>query len=101
MPDWMRACRADDVAEGRGVSADLGGVRVAIFRDGGAFRALQGRCPHANGALGSGWIEEGAVVCPLHRWRFRLSDGRCEEIAGASVHAFPCEVRGGDVWVEV
>jgi nitrite reductase (NADH) small subunit len=41
------------------------------------------------------------VVCPLHRWQFRLADGRCTTIRGEWVHKFPCEVRGDEVWVEV
>lgn len=101
MPTWFRACRVDEIAEARGISLEIDGLRVAVFNDGGAIRALQGLCPHANGPLGKGWIEEGAVVCPLHRWRFRLEDGLCESVAGASVHAFPVEVRDGEVWVEV
>ena len=52
----------------------------AFFNDRGLFTVLLGRCPHANGPLGRGWIEEGEAVCPLHRWRFKLSTGRCTTI---------------------
>ena len=76
-------------------------MRVAVFRHGGEVVVLSGRCPHANGPLGLGWIEEGEVVCPLHRWRFRLADGRCTTVRGNSVHRFRCEVRGEEVWVQV
>ena len=54
----------------------------------------------AGGALGLGWVEEGEAVCPLHRWRFKLTTGRCTTVRGESVHAFRCEVRGDEVWVE-
>ena len=90
-----------DSRRARGVSRDAAGVRVAVFRDGENVVALSGRCPHANGPLGLGWIEEGEVVCPLHRWRFRLADGRCTTMRGNPVHRFRCEVRGDEVWVEV
>ena len=101
MPRWVAVCRLDEIKEGRGVSRDAAGLRVAVFRTGGGVVALQGRCPHANGPLGLGWIEEGEVVCPLHQWRFRLVDGRCTTVRGNSVHRFRCEVRGEEVWVEV
>jgi nitrite reductase/ring-hydroxylating ferredoxin subunit len=101
MAEWVAVCRVDEIKEGRGVSRDAAGVRVAIFRHGGEVVALYGRCPHANGPLGLGWIEEGEVVCPLHHWRFRLSDGRCTTVRGNSVHRFRCEVRGDEVWVQV
>ena len=29
-----------------------------------------GRCPHANGSLGLGWIEDGEAVCPLGETRW-------------------------------
>ncbi|MGP0063451.1 MAG: Rieske (2Fe-2S) protein [Isosphaeraceae bacterium] len=101
MAEWVAVCRLDEIREGRGVSRDAAGVRVGVFRDGENIVALSGRCPHANGPLGLGWIEEGEVVCPLHRWRFRLSDGRCTTMRGYPVHRFRCEVRGDEVWVEV
>lgn len=100
MPRFVAVCRVDEVAEGRGRPVEVDGLRIAVFRHEGRFHALNGRCPHANGSLGLGWIEEGEAVCPLHRWRFRLADGRCTTVRGESVHAFRCEVRDGEVWVE-
>lgn len=101
MAKLVMACDAGDVAEGRGLAVDLDGLRVAIFQDGGEFHALYGRCPHASGPLGHGWVEDGEAVCPLHRWRFKLSSGRCTTDTAFSVHRFRCEVRDGKVWVEV
>jgi len=77
------------------------GMPIAVFEDGEDFHALFGRCPHTNGAMGLGWIEEGEAVCPLHHWRFKLSSGRCTSVRGESLHRFRSEVRDGEVWVEV
>lgn len=102
MAEFVRVCRADEVPEGRAVAREVDGLRVAVFNDGGRFVALQGRCPHANGPMGLGWVEDGEAVCPLHRWRFRLRDGRCTSMRGQSLHRFECEVReDGLVWVAV
>jgi nitrite reductase (NADH) small subunit len=101
MPEWVVLCRLDDLAEGRGRSLDAAGLRLACFRLGADVVALFGRCPHSGGSLGHGWLEDGEVVCPLHHWRFRLSDGRCSTVRGEGVHRFRCEVRGDQVWVEV
>jgi nitrite reductase/ring-hydroxylating ferredoxin subunit len=101
MGEFIAVCRADEVKEGRGRPVDIDGLLIAVFNDGGRFHALIGRCPHASGSLGLGWIEEGEVVCPLHRWRFRLESGRCSTVRGESLHRFRCEVRDGEVWVEV
>ena len=101
MPQFVPVCRTEDVAEGRGLPVEVDGLRVAVFRDSGRFHALLGRCPHANGSLGLGWVEEGEAVCPLHRWRFALSTGRCTTVRGYSLQRFACDVREGHVWVGV
>lgn len=101
MAQFVRVASVAEVKEGRGISVEIDGLRVAVFNDGGRFFALQGRCPHANGALGLGWVEEGEAVCPLHRWRFKLATGRCTTVRGESVHPFRCEVRGDEIWVDV
>ena len=101
MASFRAVCRVSDVVEGRGLPIEVENLRIAVFNDGGQIYALLGRCPHANGSLGLGWIEDGEVVCPLHHWRFRLDTGRCSTIRGESVHRFRCEVRGDEVFVEV
>jgi nitrite reductase/ring-hydroxylating ferredoxin subunit len=92
-------CRADEVPEGRAIGVEVEGDRLAIFRDGEAFHALSARCPHAAGPMDRGRVEEGEAVCPLHRWHFRLRDGRCTTIRGESIRVVPCEVKEG--WVHV
>jgi nitrite reductase (NADH) small subunit len=101
MAQWVALCRLDEIKDLAGRSLDAAGLRVAVFRTGTDVVALSGRCPHSGGSLGHGWIEDGEVVCPLHRWRFRLTDGRCTTIRGEWVRRFPCEVRGDEVWVEI
>jgi nitrite reductase (NADH) small subunit len=101
MAEFVAVCRVEEVAEGRGLPVEVGGLRIAVFNDRGRFSALLGRCPHANGPMGHGWIEDGEAVCPLHRWRFRLRDGRCTTVRGQALHRFACEVRDGQVWVAV
>ena len=100
MARFVEVCGADDVEEGRSRAVEVDGLRIAVFRDEGRYHALLGRCPHADGAMGHGWVEEGEAVCPLHRWRFKLSTGRCTTAPGQNLHKFRCEVREGRVWVE-
>ncbi len=101
MAEWVSVCPVDDLREGRGRSLDVAGLRLAVFKSPGGVVVLSGRCPHAGGSLGHGWIEDGEVVCPLHRWRFRLSDGRCTSVGGNNVHRFQAEIRDDQVWAEV
>ena len=101
MAAWVAVCRFEELTSGRGRSYEVLGLALAIVRAGEEIVALSGRCPHAGGSIGQGWVEEGEIVCPLHRWRFRLSDGRCSTVRGENVHRFPAEVREGMVWVRV
>jgi nitrite reductase (NADH) small subunit len=101
MAEWTSVCRLDELPEGRGRTFEVAGLRVAVLKTGESVFALIDRCPHAGGSLGQGWTDEGEVVCPLHRWRFKLSDGRCTTMRGHDVHRFQSEVREGVVWVNV
>ncbi len=99
MAEFVRVCAIEDVRDGRGFGVEVDGLRIAVFNDGGTFHALLGRCPHANGPMAHGWIEDGEAVCPLHGWRFKLKTGRCTTVRGNGLHRFDCEVREGEVWV--
>jgi len=98
--EFVAVCRVEEVPEGRALAVEVDGLRIAVFNDGGSFHALLGRCPHANGPLGRGWVEDGEAVCPLHYWRFKLTTGRCTTVRGNALHVFPCAVREGHVWVK-
>jgi nitrite reductase/ring-hydroxylating ferredoxin subunit len=101
MAAWVSVCRVDELLAGRGRTCEAAGLLIAVFPRGDSIVALLDRCPHEGGSLGSGWVEEDEVVCPLHRWRFKLQDGRCTTMRGSGVHRFPTEVREGRVWVLV
>jgi NAD(P)H-dependent nitrite reductase small subunit len=101
MAQWVSVCRFDEIGERRGRACEAAGLRIALFLFDETVVALADRCPHEGGSLGQGWIEESEVVCPLHRWRFKLKDGRCTTMRGHGVHRFPAEVREGQVWVLV
>ena len=69
----------DEIPLGEGRNFDLPGQRIAVFRgrDGRVF-ATQSECPHRGGPLADGLLGDGALVCPLHEWRFDLTTGATE-----------------------
>lgn len=101
MAEFVPVCRVGEIDDGRARAVEVRGARVALFRDGERVHALFGSCPHAGGAMGDGRVDEGEAVCPLHRWRFHLTSGRCTTVRGVALSTFPCEVRDGTVWVAV
>ena len=66
----------DALPRGQGRCFSIGQTKIALFRqrDGAVF-ATGAACPHRNGPLADGLVGGGVVVCPLHGYRFRLSDG--------------------------
>ena len=58
------------------------------------------KCPHAGGAMADGWLDAmGNIVCPLHRYRFDLSNGRNVSGEGYYLKNYPVEVREDGVFV--
>lgn len=94
----LYACLADDVPLGEGRAITLGGRRIAIFRAGGGWYAIDAACPHRGGPLADGIVCDRAVICPLHDRRFDLATGDALT-TGDSVAAHAVEVRGERVFV--
>ena len=69
--------RADEIKEGAAKLVRLNNQEIAVFKHEGKLCAIQNICPHEGGQLSAGWIEDGAAVCPLHGYKFKLTNGAC------------------------
>ena len=49
---------------------------IGLFKTEEGVFAIDAMCPHAGANLAKGNVCDGAVSCPVHLWRFRLSDGQ-------------------------
>ena len=66
----------EDVPPGEGRAFAVAGIQVAIFRlRDGSLHATQAACPHAGGPLADGQTDINVLVCPLHQYAYRWSDG--------------------------
>jgi len=73
---------------------------ICIAYTGDEWFALDDTCPHAGASFGKGgWCENGALVCPIHRHRFSLKNGRSN--MGDYINTYPCEVREDGLYVEL
>jgi nitrite reductase/ring-hydroxylating ferredoxin subunit len=75
------------------------GRDVALFLCHGKVVATQGQCPHAQGPISEGWVEEGVLTCPWHGWTFDLDTGACLEDDSVVIHRFQVRIDGDDVSV--
>ncbi len=107
MGEWVRLCGlseapgVDEVMEAEARDRAGKGVPICLANVGGALSAIGNVCPHREGPLGGGWIEEGKVLCPWHAWAFDVTTGEAEAPQKGRVPVYPVRVEGGEVLVEL
>ncbi len=104
MGELIRVAGVDELPDGqvRLLPPDQTGTGdgIAVFHEGGSYYALDDTCTHERASLAEGFIEDGAVECPLHSACFELSTGRALCLpAVRPVRTHPVEVRDGAIWV--
>lgn len=79
---------------------DADGKRICIGRYNDQFFAFAHKCPHASGFLSEGYIDPlGNVVCPLHRYKFCMKNGRNVSGEGYYLKHWPLEQREDGIYV--
>lgn len=74
--------------------AAVAGKKITLVRHNGVYYAIAHKCPHAGGLMADGFIDAQAqVVCPLHRYRFNLKNGRNTSGEGYYLKTYPLEHR--------
>ena len=80
--------------------AMAGDKRVCIGKFGEEYFAFAPKCPHASGRMADGWIDAlGNVVCPLHRYKFCMKNGRNVSGEGYYLKHWPVIVEENGVFV--
>ncbi len=75
---------AEIIAEGKTLC-------IGLWKD--ELFAFASKCPHAGGAFAAGYIDAlGNVVCPLHRYKFCLKNGRNVSGEGYYLKRWPVTV---------
>ena len=73
---------------------------ICIGRYQNQYFAFAQKCPHASGFLSEGFIDAlGNVVCPLHRYKFSMKNGRNVSGEGYYLKHWPVETREDGVYV--
>ena len=99
MARWIQLAKADEIPSGRGVARTADDRRVALFRNGDRWHAMDEACPHQGASLADGAFHEGRVICPLHSWVFDAETGQCPRGTHEGVRVYPAR-REGD-WIEI
>ncbi len=100
--EWHKAGSASEITEDEPKGVEIGGKHIAVFKLGDTFHATDNVCPHAFALLSDGFVEDGAVECPLHAAKFDIVTGKClAEPAEDDLATYQVKLEGGDVMVLV
>jgi len=80
--------------------AEMNGRKICIAKINDSIFAFAYKCPHAGGILADGHIDAlGNIVCPLHRYKYDLKNGRNTSGEGYYLKHWPAEIREDGVYV--
>jgi nitrite reductase/ring-hydroxylating ferredoxin subunit len=79
---------------------EVSGKKITLVKNDEGLFACGYKCPHASGILSDGFIDSaGYIVCPVHRYRFDLTNGRNVTGEGYFLKTFVVEEREAGVFV--
>lgn len=79
---------------------EAGDKKVTLARHKDQLFAFAQKCPHASGILADGFIDAmGQVVCPMHRYRFNIQNGRNTSGEGYYLKTYAVECRPDGIYI--
>jgi nitrite reductase/ring-hydroxylating ferredoxin subunit len=105
MPPVLLA-RLSEIPEGGMVCRAHGGRQVALARVAGEVFAIDDVCTHAGASLHEGVLGQMGdhmVTCPWHEAHFDVRTGKVDQDTqwAMDTRAYPVELRGDEVWVDL
>lgn len=100
MSEFVRICSKSDLPEsGSAKEFGAGTAAICVANVDGEISAMDNLCPHRQGPLGQGNVENGKVLCPWHGWAFDTKTGEAAHNPNAKVKVYEVKVEGDDVLV--
>ena len=82
--------------------AEVDGKKICIAKFKDEILAFAYKCPHASGILADGYIDAlGNIVCPIHRYKYDMKNGRNVSGEGYYLKHWAVELRENGVYVEM
>ena len=79
---------------------EIKGKKVCIAKIQEEFYGFAPKCPHAGGMLSEGYLDAlGNIVCPLHRYKFSIKNGRNTSGEGYALKTYTVELRSDGLFV--
>ncbi len=81
-------------------SLEVNKKTICVALHNGELLACTNKCPHAGGHLQDGFLDAmGNIVCPLHRYKFSLKNGRNISGEGYHLKTYQVEIREEGVFI--
>ena len=96
---------ADSIAEinfsSEGLAqVEMAGKKICIAHYQNQLSGCASLCPHAGGIMTEGYIDPlGNIVCPIHRYKFSLQNGRNTSGEGYFLKTYPVELREDGIYL--
>jgi nitrite reductase/ring-hydroxylating ferredoxin subunit len=82
------------------IEIEVEGKKICLAKHKDTIYACAHKCPHAGGKMAEGYLDAlGNIVCPIHRYKFNLQNGRNVSGEGYFLKNFPVEIRKDGVFV--
>ena len=102
MGEFIRVAKTDELTEEEGKLVEVRGRRIALFRIGNGYAAIEDTCPHRGGPLSGGEVDEYEVICPWHGARFDVRSGKAlSPPTPSDVASYPVRVEGDHIEIEI
>lgn len=100
MQVYFEAARVDEIEDGKAVTVQVHGKKVAIVRVAGRYHAVDALCTHMGVPLSKGSVDGHDLVCPWHAARFCVKTGQKKSGPGwCDLQTYPVRVSGDIVEV--
>lgn len=99
---WIKVAPRADIPEDDVIAVMVEGREIALYDSEGEIFATDNICTHGHARLSDGFLEDGAIECPLHQGRFCVKSGKAlsapltEDIA-----TYPVRIEDDHVFVEL
>jgi len=87
-------------AENNLLIVEVNNKKITLARHKNELFACTHLCPHASGVLADGYIDViGNIVCPVHRYKFNLLNGRNTTGEGYYLKTYPVKINDAEIFI--
>ena len=103
MAEFISVAKLGDIPDCEGRAVPVNGRMVALFNTAGQYWAINDTCPHMGASLATGYLEDDAVTCPWHAWRFSIRDGTWLDNPDPKLatDSYQVRIEGNDIQIQI